>query len=125
MSEIRTSIFCRTTFEAFHRWPDAPPEVEFLRDRHRHLFHVELRIEVTHDDREVEFLLLQNALKEWIQETLANEDTSTWSCESWCRATMQVAWFDSYFASYVSVSEDGENGAVLERVAVPRSSSCS
>ena len=124
-STIRTTVFCKSKFIGFHRWPDAPVEVSFLRSRHRHLFHVELRVEVNHDDREVEFLLLQKALEEWIQETITNSDTSTWSCEAWCRAMIQIAWFGNYFASYVSVSEDGENGAVLERVAIPRSSSSS
>jgi len=45
----------RFTEPAFHNWQGAPKGKEYLGQRHRHLFHVEVCLEVLHDDREVEF----------------------------------------------------------------------
>lgn len=103
------TVFCRTQFEGFHCWPQAPDEVAFLRTLHRHMFHVELHVEVHHDDRDVEFILLKRRVDAIISGTQKAQDTSTWSCEQWCRLLM-----DATGAVKVAVSEDGENGSVLE-----------
>lgn len=115
---IQTTVFCRTMWVGFHCWPDAPKEVFFLRSLHRHVFHVEMRVPVAHDDRDVEFLLLKEALDTWLQGTLESKDTLAWSCEHWARAIMDATWLGGHKPCYVSVSEDGENGAVLQRVGV-------
>lgn len=39
----------------FHRYPDAPEDVRYLANEHRHLFKFKVGIEVFHDDREIEF----------------------------------------------------------------------
>lgn len=101
------TVFCTTQFEGFHRWPDAPDEVAFLRERHRHIFHVRLEVEVNHDDRNIEFILLKRRLDEHIAGNLRRVNTSTWSCETWARDIAEA--FD---AVRVEVSEDGENGSV-------------
>jgi len=101
------SVYATTTFEGFHRWPAAPDPVAFLGTLHRHLFHVRVEIEVTHDDRDVEFVMLKRDIDEWIrQRTLA--ETETWSCERWASELMQA-----FNAVRVEVSEDGENGAIV------------
>lgn len=105
-------VYCRTRFEGFHKWPDAPDEVAFLRDRHRHEFHVELTVSVDHDNRDVEFILLKRELDEFIQATLL-DGRDTLSCEQ-----MGVEIADHFSDVYgpgvtVDVSEDGENGAVV------------
>lgn len=103
------AVYVTTTFEGFHRWPDAPNPVGFLRELHRHTFHVRLEVKVNHDDRDVEFILLKREVDGWIAEkTLA--ETDTWSCERWARELM-----DRFDAIRVEVSEDGENGAIVTR----------
>jgi hypothetical protein len=100
-------IFCRTRFEGFHCWPDAPDEVRFLRDPHRHEFHVRVWHEVNHDNRDIEFILYKRSVDMLIRTAKMHEDTMHWSCETWARyigERMQAA--------TVEVSEDGENGAV-------------
>ena len=52
----------KTSFEAMHCWPQAPDIDSYLSAPHRHLFTVDLRLEVKHDDRDIEI----NALKRWI-----------------------------------------------------------
>ena len=105
-------IYCSTQFEGFHSWDGAPDEVAFLRDRHRHTFHVTLWMEVDHDDRDVEFILLKRELEAYIADELQDEN---YSCEQYARAIR-----DEFEARYdnrcrVEVSEDGENGAVTAR----------
>lgn len=101
-------VFCTTEFEGFHSWDDAPDPVAFLRDRHRHVFHVELTVEVDHDDRDIEFIMLKRALEAFIEAELADKD---WSCEQFALAIVDWATHEYGQPARCEVSEDGENGA--------------
>lgn len=83
----------------------------FLRDRHRHLFHVRVEWRVSHEDREREFFLEKWQLHRDIS-TLKDlaEEEGDWSCERWAREILEMTG-----AFRVEVSEDGENGAVVSR----------
>lgn len=107
----RTWVWCSFSFEGFHCWPTAPDHVAFLRSPHRHMFHVEAQKEVTHTDRDIEFITLKRQLEAAIVPIQASRDVSNWSCEDWCHELLNR--FDLY---RVEVSEDNENGAVVERV---------
>ena len=107
-----TSVFVTGEFEGIHYWAEAPDEVDFLRNKHRHMFKVELETVVRHGHREIEFILL----KRWLQGLLpTNPDIGNLSCE-------MIAYnFCQQFRSRwpgrevrCKVSEDGENGAVVE-----------
>lgn len=53
---MSVSFACvRFMAEGFHNWPAAPESRAYLRARHRHVFRVEVRIEVLHEDREIEY----------------------------------------------------------------------
>lgn len=101
------TVFCRLRFEAAHRWIDAPDRYPFLRNYHRHEFHVQIGVEVTHDGRQVEFIDLKNQVRLWLDSHWAGRNLDL-SCE---QMASQLA--ESFMASYVEVSEDGENGAVV------------
>lgn len=101
-----TAIISRTRFEGFHCWPDAPEEVAFLRVNHRHEFHVKVWKIVTHDDRDIEFILFKREVDKCIRTLQETQDVSHWSCEMWAREIGQHLDADG-----VEVSEDGENGA--------------
>ena len=101
-------IFVTTRFEGFHRWPSAPDEVAFLRERHRHIFHVRAERVVSHDDRDVEFILFKREIECGIREANTDE-TLDWSCERWASYLLE-----RFELSKCEVSEDGENGAVVE-----------
>lgn len=104
------SLTITTTFVAFHKWPKAPKEVAFLRNLHRHVFHVRAVFPVTASDRELEFFILKNKLNEYINRTWQNTESSS-SCE------MMGAAFLTAFPemSLVHITEDGENGAIVKR----------
>lgn len=66
-TQITRWVFCRTSFEALHRWPEAPDAVNFLRNPHRHMFQLEVQIEVPHSDRAIEFILLKREVDTWVR----------------------------------------------------------
>lgn len=110
-----TSIVVRTRFEGIHRWQSAPDEVAFLRDFHRHEFHVELEMEVHHEDRELEFILVKRALDRFIDES-GLKDPSPRSCETIAKRI--ISWAKQTYGLGRNIScgvfEDGENGARVE-----------
>lgn len=104
-----TSIWIKTTFEAMHRWEDAPEEVFYLKDYHRHVFFVKLGKRVRVLDREIEFIQLKHKVDEYCNKTYDQKYLED-SCEMIAENLLHV--FD---ADYVEVSEDNENGARVER----------
>jgi len=120
---MSTHIIVKTQFTGNHRYPDAPEEVKFLRNTHRHVFFVELQIEVFHNDRELEFLMVKKALNVMVQK-FAADYRGTFSCEmiaidiqSWAKEN-----YPSFHANEtprprrveVKVFEDNENGAYIK-----------
>lgn len=55
-------ILATAQAEGLHHWPGAPGGEEYLRQPHRHLFTVTVRMQVRHGDREVEI----NAFARWL-----------------------------------------------------------
>mgnify|MGYP006220280153 CR=1 FL=1 len=95
--------------EGIHKYPDAPDGVEFLKYPHRHIFHFRVELEVFHDGRDVEFILLKREL-----EGLYNKGTLQLDYKS---CEMMADDLFEYIARefpdrdvIIEVSEDGENG---------------
>jgi uncharacterized protein YqgQ len=99
--------------EGFHSWDNAPEEVSFLRDRHRHLFHFRVQIQVFYDDREIEFFTVKKQLKSLYSKGILSRDN--FSCEQ-LASNLLVQVRKNYGNSReykISVSEDQENGAIV------------
>lgn len=110
------SLFVQTEFIQFHRWQDAPVEVSYLADLHRHVFKVRLEIEVLDQDRELEYHTVLKQLGWMISEDLLRNWQIGWSCEHIADKILTWAideWPDRMLYR-VTVSEDGENGSTLE-----------
>ena len=109
----KTYISIKNEFSDLHKWKDAPDEVMFLKNEHRHLFKVETTIAVTHDDRELEFFMVQKTIDEIIQEHIITMPV-TKSCEMMAQEIIKrliIKYGDR--SIQCSVSEDGENGAIV------------
>lgn len=111
---IKRFIRVRTEFEGFHHYPNAgsiDPRIEFLESTHRHMFKVDLKISVTHADRELEFFLVKWALQEFIE----SGDQDHKSCEMIAEDILNWA-LDLYGDReyVVTVSEDGESDGIVE-----------
>lgn len=81
MLTAKKFVYCKTRWEDFHCWPDAPEDVKFLRTLHRHEFHMELSVDVNGDDRDVEFILLKRFVESVILPVLKNDMGVHKSCE--------------------------------------------
>lgn len=117
VSQINTYIKVRFQFAALHCWPDAPDEVGYLRHPHRHVFHVTATVEVFHDDRDLEFILVKRYLQDQVDKVLKNKEwPGRASCEYMATKIAQMI-RQKYGCDRlvcVEVSEDGENGALVE-----------
>lgn len=102
------SIFITTSFPAFHHWPDAPDSCAFLREMHRHVFHVKMVWPVRTDNRDIEFITKKAEVEEWIRDIWYGKEIGTMSCERIAKLLIR-----KFGATIVEVSEDGENGAIV------------
>jgi len=104
---MKIVIWIQTRFTGYHRWVDAPDGVAFLRDYHRHIFHVKLGVGVTDTNREIEFFQLKKKVDTYLRNHYKDMDFEQ-SCEAIAGELL-----DAFDASFVEVSEDGENGATV------------
>jgi hypothetical protein len=109
-------IFITARFEGIHQYTDAPEEVSFLRYPHRHIFHVRITIEVFHNERDLEFIMVKREVGKFIN---GNYNISSGkSCE-----TMAEELYHHIRKLYgqnrrvsVEVNEDNENGLIVRDV---------
>ena len=111
MSDFNYTVFGSLQFEAIHCWPEAPTNVEFLRSPHRHIFHVKFVCDVTHADRDIEFITMKRQVERFCSAAYAGKDIGRTSCETIAESIL-VAIPQIYS---VTVSEDNENGATVSR----------
>jgi len=106
--DVRIVVVIQEQFSALHCWPSCPFEdVAYLKNSHRHLFKAVLKFKVSENiDREIEFIRLKNKIHRYFEERFENKNIGSMSCEQ--IATILLKEFD---ACFVSVFEDGENGA--------------
>ena len=123
--DIRPNKMIWVTFqkEGIHKYPAAlndpslatgdEYDVSFLGYPHRHIFHFKVWINVTHNDRDIEFI----QFKRWL-EKLYNEGTMTLdykSCEMMSdelHAHIVQKYPDREV--WIEISEDGENGSFIK-----------
>lgn len=112
MESTLTVVYCTVLFEGIHCWPECPfEEVKYLRDPHRHIFHIKSHKQVFHDDRDIEFIMLKHQVENYLHHKFPHGQMGATSCEMLCRELM----FEFNLVE-VSVSEDGENGAIVYRL---------
>lgn len=122
MTEAVKSIWVTFRKEGVHLYPAAASDpklatgewddVSFLGVAHRHMFHFKVRIEVFHDDRDIEFI----QFKRWL-EKLYNEDILELNHKS-CEMISDDLYLEisaKYPGRFVEieVAEDGENGSLV------------
>ena len=111
---MRTNVIATLRLDGMHNWPDAQahfPEVGFLSNMHRHIWHITAKKRVYHDDRDVEFIMFKRDIEEYLRAKYYDENSRThefgaMSCEMLAREI-----YKQFGCTYVSVFEDNENGA--------------
>lgn len=127
-SKMNANRWIWVTFqkEGIHKYPAALTDpalatgdeydVSFLGYPHRHMFHFRVAIKVTHNDRDIEFIQFKRWLENLYKDDVIQLDYK--SCEM-----MSDDLFDQIVAKYpgrdikIEISEDGENGAMVEYAA--------
>lgn len=118
----KTKIFVTFQKEGIHKYPaaltdPALAEVSFLGHPHRHMFHFRVTIEVFHDDRDIEFILV----KRWLESLYGSGtlELNYKSCEMLCD-DLYAQINEKYPGRWVEIeiSEDGENGAITTYPAI-------
>ena len=105
---MKKFIIVKTQFEMIHKWENCPSHLNenYLSHPHRHLFYVEIKKEVNHLDRNIEFIDFKHNIDEYIMSRWDIKKIYLDSCEM--IATDLLKKFDAYS---VKVFEDNENGA--------------
>jgi|TARA_B100000780_G_scaffold84685_1_gene58005 hypothetical protein len=121
------SIWVTFQKEGVHLYPGADTDpalatggwddVSFLGVPHRHMFHFKIRIEVFHDDRDIEFI----QFKRWIQRLYSEVESSTSVLQLNHKSCEMIAddLYEEISAKYpgrfveIDVAEDGENGCQI------------
>lgn len=104
----------------FHCYPDAPEEVAYLRERHRHQFGFRVWIEVFGDNRDLEFHMTQTWLENLYSEKGVLEADGK-SCEMLATELRARMVQEERFQNrdiWIEVDEDGECGAFMRYDAV-------
>lgn len=113
---IKTYIVVRNELEGFHFYPGAgeiDPRIKFLENEHRHMFKITSKIEVFHDNRELEFFLVKWKIKEY----LSSGNFNHMSCEMIAQDLFRFLLFTYGDREIeVTVSEDGESDGVVHYV---------
>jgi hypothetical protein len=120
-------VIIRFQFEGTHNWPGAPEKGEqYLAHPHRHMFHVEVRLPVAHDNRDIEFIEAGRLLRYALPEILDVGDKTYYrtrtllelgakSCEMIASKILGYALtFYNLRTGTCEVMEDGENGAFVQ-----------
>lgn len=114
MTTVTSEVFCTLQIEGIHNWPGCPfDEVAYLRDPHRHMFHIKAYKAVNHDDRDTEFIMLKRKIQlhfrhNYYETRLKCCLFGAMSCEMIARELI-----DAFGLTRCEVSEDNENGAIL------------
>ena len=114
-----TTVMVKLAVDGCHNFPKAAelfPEVNFLADRHRHMFHFTVACKVTHSDRDKEFIMLKRDIITYINTYYFNTQTRT--CEFGPKSCEMLAEevLNRFNAEWVEVWEDNENGAKVEKI---------
>lgn len=112
--DMKTEIIITFAVDGMHNFPAAKklfPEVFFLSDPHRHMFHFKVYKEVYHDDRDIEFIMFKRTVMNYLHTKyysihLRTLEFGAQSCEMLAKEILTK--FD---CTQVEVWEDAENGA--------------
>jgi hypothetical protein len=88
-------------------------DVSFLGTPHRHIFHFRVSIDVFHNDRDIEFIQFKRWLENLYKDSILALDYK--SCEMIADDLyIQIASRYPNRAVWIEVSEDGENGCLIQ-----------
>ena len=113
---MKTNIICRLQVEGLHWWSEAnkyEPTMVYLESVHRHMFHIEVKKEVFHDDRDVEFIVFKRKVKKYLEDKYYDEQYDCCNFKAKSCEMLAKELLEKFDLVYCSVFEDNENGAEI------------
>ncbi len=105
--QLKKFIIITTDFIGWHYWAGAHGQFDYLSKKHRHKFVVKAYKEITHNNREIEFINFKQRVTEYLRHKYEYQEFPS-SCEDIAEDVLK------FFGCYsVEVLEDGENGALI------------
>lgn len=109
---MKKYVITHNLVEGFHYYPGAPDFCRYLENNHRHIFEIRCKIEVQHNNREIEINQMQRDIQTKLNKEFGNPcDFKSMSCED--IAEYLLCEYDSIKS--VQVLEDGYGGAEITR----------
>lgn len=110
---MRNTVIIQFEVEGFHSYKNAPEQVSFLRDKHRHTFRVKAGYKVSGLDREKEIFIMRELVKEYLLEAYGYPcNFGNMSCEMIALEIMQFSKEDGMI--WCEVWEEETGGARVE-----------
>lgn len=110
---MKKTVIVQFEIDGFHSYPDAPEEVSFLSDKHRHTFIIKCGYAVIHTDREQEIFICRDYLRSYINSKYGNPSNfKNMSCEMIAFDILKYS--ISYNMIYCEVWEEKTGGARVE-----------
>jgi len=106
--------------DGIHNWENIPnteslKDVQFLKSPHRHEWYIQCFKEVTHTDRDSEFIHLKRDILEFLRNKYWDDDMRSHMFGSMSCEMIGELLCDEFNLSKCIVTEDNENGSVTVR----------
>lgn len=114
----KARVFATLHVPGIHNWPDCDiKDVEFLQYPHRHMFTIRVIVNVTHENRDVEFLMLKDRIFIALDELYPRDQLGQYlfehrSCEMISDDLYGIL-KNEFDVHEIMVDEDGENGSII------------
>lgn len=106
-------VVTKNYIDGLHYWKDAPDHLDYLRNKHRHVFCIFCYWEVKHNDREIEIIETQKEVDIHFKKYYSNKysmcDFENMSCEDICNELLER--YEGRGLKRITVLEDGQGGA--------------
>lgn len=110
----KRKIIVKLEVEGIHQWAECPIKaVEFLRNPHRHIFHITCKKEVIGNDRDIEIIMFKRSILSYLHAMHGQGDIVNFGNMS-CEAIAEELCY-KFNLSSCKVLEDNENGAKVYR----------
>lgn len=113
---MKIFIIVNLQVEGTHNWPECPiEEVSFLKHRHRHIFHITCKKEVSHNDRQIEIIRLKRQIEYHLRKSFGEGELSAEGCFFGRMSCEDIALhlLNKFNLYSCTVLEDNENGAQI------------
>ena len=112
-SRMKKTVILDFDVEGYHFYPNAPKQVSFLENNHRHLFQIRVGYKVSFLNREKEIFIQQDFLKGYLYESYGSPcNFENMSCEMIAQDLLEFIVEDG--GIWVEVFEDGKGGAKVQ-----------